>query len=403
VLFYSYVFWEHNVALFLFFSGWVPFVCKKDRFRLSIGALLMAVAVVFREEAIIAVLATAAALGKKSEWKDRRFAIGVLLVSAAVSGAVAWTLSGTGEYPGGHYLGNLRYDLKGGIFAWFVSRGETFWNLLAAAGDSRAWNAAGAAVLGLVAVLFSSRNKMSCWGLVPAALFSAALVFMAVFTKNGGKFLLNANGLVWTWPLVFAVFFRDDPAFSEQTRSMLREMRRFVLFYFAGVVLTCPRVASFGMHWSARLLLFLVPAVMLVFGAHWRAARGNPHRTGRRRILVSMLVFSIAIQFFSLVRLWDRKQQNARLLDAVNSDPGFPIVTPVPWLAEDLAAVYEKREIFFLENSSQVSRLGRKLRRAGRNKVLIVVLDSRNVSKRCIRSPLGLMRRFDLGLTRVAE
>jgi hypothetical protein len=135
---------------------------------------------------------------------------------------------------------------------------------------------------------------------------------------------------------------------------------------------TAPVLSTAGVHWGSRFLLLLYPVLALLAAgslADWRRLGGPVSAAGAVAIATAILL-SVGSQVYSVVLLRRAQGFSDRLNTAVEARPEGVVVSRGWRTGQELARVFDRRQIFFLRDDEDWTRLRGRLRAAGVDQVL---------------------------------
>ncbi len=370
LFFYGVTVWEHAPAVALGLASWT--LLAKPRLGAWCAAgVLVGVACWLREEmALMAPAVIAAALlGRAPLQRVAVFAAG----TAAPLAALALFNQGFyGDPLGGHVAANL----AGGVLAGRVvaERFSALPGLLGGfghgAGERRVFTLL-ALALPLAGALAPRRARESSW--LPLALAAAGLAVwgLAAARMLAGpsrlQELVQHNGLLLQWPLValaglgIACVLRDAP-WSGLRVGVLASLLYMVLVLVAGILLPSGFGAQVGagVHWGPRVLLPALPALVVL------AAAGAAGRAPAARLAwVALALAGVASSALSVWFLAQQAGDGARFAERLRGERTRVIVTPNPFLGQQLASLWKERPMLLTLDAAALQAASLAVRRAG--------------------------------------
>ncbi|MBD3336371.1 MAG: hypothetical protein GF355_12730 [Candidatus Eisenbacteria bacterium] len=395
LLFYSFVFWEHAPAVLLFGAGVMLVLRTRGWLGFLAAAVLFGLAISLREEAFLAVAALLAATPFLNGARRSIRGVQGPLALGMVSGA-ALTIALNGfESVRVHYTANL--DAEIGIANWAASRLGVAHTLLLANNLNGTLDLVLSAVLIALVVWRVLAGRSSRWSL---AAYGLLLLFfcgnMLLSTKIDWQ-LLEGNGLLLTWPILFLTLSRGGGG----PRPFPRPFYLTFLGCFAGLtILVCPEQAASGIHWSARLLLFIVPVTLLYARRHLTGLLNTVPL--KRSLILIVTGCTLFLQVFSVTFIYERRIQNRRLNQALERMPGVPIASFIPLMGQELAPIYMNRRIFFVPDAKDLPEFRNELVAAGVEELAIVeYLEAQSPAEAVAESPFGRFGLYDFQIRRL--
>ena len=385
VWFYAVSFWEHAVAAslcvwavahgFAYAAGARAGAPRTG--RLAASAALVALGIAFRTDLYlllpVLLLVVVARLPR-----GRRLEAAVRFTGAALLALLpVWLLNRayTGAPMGIHGMSVLAYGE--GLSGHLRERGRVLWNLFVASH----WRAGLSVVLALpfLALLVADpalqparfRRALPWVALVAAA--SALVTLSGYWTSPHGPLwqLLHANGLFAAAPVLALALLRPRGAPGQREQRWLWVL---VLAYGALYALAAPALSTAGIHWGARFLLLVYPLLALLAAANlsaWLAERES-RRAGGAAALALLVLLSVVAQLWSIDLLRRAQGFSERFTAAVARRPERVVVSRSWRIGQELARVFDRKQIFFLRDDEDWRSLRARLASAGVGRVLWV-------------------------------
>ena len=385
VWFYAVSFWEHAVAAglcvwavahgFAYVAG-----ARAGRPRtgsLAASAALVALGIAFRTDLYVLLPALLLVVVAQLP-RERRIEAAVRFTGAALLALLpVWLLNRayTGAPMGIH--GTTVFAYGEGLAGHLRERGRVLWNLFVASH----WRAGFSLALALpfLALLVAGpalgparfRRALPWVGLVAAA--SALGTLSGYWTSPHGPLwqMLHANGLFAAAPVLALALLRQRGVPGERQRRWLWLL---VLAYGALYALAAPALSTAGIHWGARFLLLLYPLLALPAAANvsaWLAGREGRWAAGAAALALVTLL-GVAAQVGSIDLLRRAQGFSERLTAAVARRPERVVASHGWRIGQELARVFERKQIFLLRDDGDWRRLRARLASAGVARVLWV-------------------------------
>ena len=277
-----------------------------------------------------------------------------------------------GDPLGGHVAANL----AGGVFAGRgdAERFNALPGLLGGFGHAareRRMFALLALALPLAGALAPRRGRESSW--LPPALSVAALAVwgLAAARMLAGPSrlaeLVQHNGLLLQWPLLALAGLGisrvwRDPAWSGLRIGVAAGLLFLVLVLAAGILLPSDFGAQVGagVHWGPRVLLPALPALVVL------AAAGAAGRAPAARMAWGVLALAgVASSAFSVWFLAQQAADGARFAERLRAEEMRVIVTPHPFLGQQLASLWKERPMLLTLDAAALQAASLAVRGAG--------------------------------------
>jgi len=370
LFFYGVTVWEHAPAVALALGAWILLSQPRPRAWCAAG-VLVGVACWLREELALMAPAVIAA-GLLSRAPLRRIAAFAAGVAAPLAALALFNQAFYGDPLGGHVAANL----AGGVLAGrgVAERFSALPGLLGGfghgAGERRGF-ALLALALPLAGALAPRRLRESSW--LPLALAAAGL---AVWGMAGARMLAGPsrlqelvlhNGLLLQWPLLALAGLgiarvRRDPAWSGLQVGVTAGLFFVVLVLTAGILLPTGFGAQVGagVHWGPRVLLPALPALVVL------AAAGAAGRAPAARLAwVALALAGVASSALSVWFLAKQAGDGARFAERLRAEGPRVIVTPHPFLGQQLASLWKERPMLLTLDAAELQAASLAVRRAG--------------------------------------
>jgi len=370
LFFYGITVWEHAPAVALGLAAWI--LLAKPRLRAWCAAgTLVGVACWLREEmALMAPAVIAAALlGRAPLRRIAAFAGGAAAPLAALA---LFNQAFYGDPLGGHVAANL----AGGVLAGRV-RAERFSALPGLLGGfghgagEKCVFALLALALPVAGALAPRRARESSW--LPLVLAAGGL---AVWGMAGARMLagpsrlrelVQHNGLLLQWPLLALAGLgiarvRRDSAWSGLRIGVTAGLLFAVLVLTAGILMPSGFGAQVGagVHWGPRVLLPALPALVVL------AAAGLVGRAPAARLAwVALMLAGVASSALAVWFLAQQKLEGARFADRLRAEAPRVIVTPHPFLGQQLASLWKERPMLLTLDAAALQAASLAVRGAG--------------------------------------
>jgi hypothetical protein len=414
--FYSLTFWEHTPAVAL--CCWSVVACLRQRVRRSardaaLVGLLAGSAVAFRTDAYLFALVVSSVCVLSTS-RTRVFhgacTAGAFLVALIPLWIFHWAT--TGNPLGGHIQAQGWFELRAADY--LAQRGEVAKNILLNTHAQPWLSAAIAAPYLVLAAASTSRLASRVRSVAPAA---AAIVsvggVIAIVGHLGAdspmQFLLVANGLFAVSPvLVFAFLLPAQSTTSEHSRVRDACRSRATLLWVLGLYVgsyaaLLPSVNSRGLHWGCRFVLPAYPILGALAAAGLATCWRHAKRPAARLAFVAAVVVSLAFQLYALRLLHQRQSFSVEFVSEVVRIQADLIITPLWFVAQDLARVFHDRPIFLVRERDQLRELSARARRSGLDSALLITRwkHGERTKPGAHRVSDGWLRHVDLELRRV--
>jgi hypothetical protein len=386
IWFYSFLFWEHNIAVCL--CVWavylhLRFAREARAAHLVVGSLLAASSVYFRDELYLfcALLATLALFTAR----ERRGRTALLVAASMTLGVLPlwlfqWKTIGR---PFGFHLGVHAFSFPG-LTEHLADRWEVVYRLLIRSSPEAGWSLVLAAPF-VISFLVSPKLPRATFArAVPvfcvAALASFFFVMRGYFISPSPIYWMgHANSLFAVSPILILAFVRrGDAERNDREPAATTYLRRLCLAYVALYVLLSPLDATEGIHWGNRLLLVLYPffAILAASGiGRWRACAAPGLRWQTGVVAVTVLV-SLGAQLYSVTLAHEKKAFTRRVNETIQARPEETIITDVWWVPWELFSQFSERPIFGVRSAAQLRQLVALLHEAGHEESVLVTPTS---------------------------
>ena len=407
VWFYAYTLWEHLPAVCLLTWGLVILLrsCAGEERRgaTALAALLCGAAVWLRDDVLLFALAmTAAPLvvrrggrtgapGADGRRQAVRF-LSILLLSLLPLAIAQWIVLGT---PFGIHA-TTHGPLDQGVARYVADRWTVFRDLVV---DSHgtAWVSLADALPYVLLLVVFPRLEPRRFALAAELLLAWAAGWGAVALAGHLAsatpiwYLPSANGLFAVSPFLVLACLRlrrdaapasgaGETAPATGAARAPEDSLHAALWLVAAIdlglyVLAAPPLHVAGIHWGARLLLPLFPALGVpaaVAASRLIALRAGPAHARAAALVAAALALSVAFQVHGL-RLLDAEERfEARLGEEVMRRPEKTIIATSWVVPQELARCFYDKRIYLVRTPVDLQRLVPMLQDGGETRVLII-------------------------------
>ncbi len=341
LLFYSSVFWEHTPVIALTAAAMLLLV-ERGRERPLLAGILLGAACLFREEALLLLVATGLAL--LITWRSlaviARFIAGGAVFVTALALANRWI---SGSWLGVHVSVN-RPELLGGV-------GEATEALLLGTGFS---GVPIGVVGGILVLLTMSRlgpgasrgsKALLVLGIIALGVVSIAAAIRFPGAEDRALALISSNSALVFLPWALALPFLAGGEPTDRSVFLAAIAVTFVLLFLAFVP---PRSIS-GVHPGPRMLLPVLPIVAALAAKRWRHGAGP--------LLLPLLLIGFLWNVRSLEILHGKRQLAGGIAAALSEDPRHIVVTNLFWLPTELSPLWGQKQFHLVSGSEALAEL----------------------------------------------
>ncbi len=351
LLFYSFVFWEHSLAVLLVTAGLI--LLFKSRVAAISGLFLMVSAMMFREEVFFLIISVILCgyyfkFNKHTSYRTILSSTVLFLISFFILN-LAFDYENNVFF---HIKGN--YLLDDTLTSWIKFRWEVFHNLYLANNINMNVDIIISFLLIFIFVMGLLFKISEFWIILLAVFVSVYEIFNLSTVSDYTFQLLKANGLFVTFPIFILMLINLKNTDKAEESNFLRNV---VFSYFILIAFFCPRESAYGIHWSSRLALVIIPFMLFYLNLILKMKIFN---NKSKMLFVFLIALNILIQIYSVYLLLEKKYQTSKLVEYIEKNPDKPIISNVDWLAEDLAYLYNERLIYYTGKNKRMEGLNKK-------------------------------------------
>lgn len=337
VLFYTFTYWEHTIALGLSTLA-MALLTKKDWRAAAAAGALLATSSLLREEGYLLTAAVSMALLVRD--RSIRPALETAAGFAAViTPAWLWHLQLYGSPLGLHSTVYASYSGSASLV-------RTAYDLLLRFG--RDWRVGVLVAVPMLLALVLPR-RFSRWVLLAQACAGALAV--AVLLRSADPVFDTAfySGLLPALPFLVLVFL--------DWREAGRFHMLIAVLFIAGA---CLRLNTSGtwIIWGPRHFLPIMPLLVLMAWEAWK-------RLDRPRLALLVIACGVAMQSYGVYVLWIKKDATMQIKNALVASGGGVVITDVFWLPQEMSSLFYDRIFLLTKTDADLRYALEACRRAG--------------------------------------
>jgi len=389
LFFYAFTFWELNVAGCIMCAGLIFFLHAERGSRpgrIVLGGIIMGMAIFFREESILFLLALI--IVRFAINRNRR--VGMLLILSSVIPLAGFLML---DYLSrGQVMAHLFHNIEtrprefSSLGAFLGYKWNLVWELIFSAHPNPWMSVALATPAILFIVTWAVRwrgkrdpresgsgagpdtgSELILLTLLSLVLGSHLFYLLLLYTsKFPIRLSMVTNGLLAFSPWV--VFGACPP---QNKAGAHADFFWISLIFIALLCLAVP--TSGGLQWGPRYLVVIYSLLVLISFASFSSWRRIATYKKWLTFLFSALVVLGAVnEFFGLMLLKSKKDFNARALAYLRASPTETVISIPWWIPLSMAPVFYEKEFFLVRNPQALYRLIERLREKQRKGFVLI-------------------------------
>lgn len=381
LLFYSFSFWEHTLAVALvIWSIFKAMIYLRDggQKNLVLSFVLAALAVYFRDELLgFALVLAWVILYSRKQDRAKTSAIMAITFGLSIMPLLLGQYLLSGMPLGAHLSKHL--TVAKGLLAHLADRPQVFYNLFLAMISPKAISSI--LILAYLITIFGHLFLAKRWQpwienvtIVILIIHSLLMIILLLDDRVLIK-LIDSNSVFAASPFLFLLLLlhrrpENSPAPPPGMPFIIRITVGFALFYLTAA----PQAGSTGIHWGCRFLLLLYPLLTILWVHRYRS-RVQPILTLKNLGLIIALVLAICLQVASVYLLYEKKFFNSTLNQFLARQPERIVITNIWHAPQDLSFNFDTKVMFYFKGRGQASginRLLRQLKQRGERSVLYI-------------------------------
>ncbi|MCX6355126.1 MAG: hypothetical protein NTZ78_09525 [Candidatus Aureabacteria bacterium] len=389
LFFYAFTFWELNVAGCIMCAGLIFFLNAERESRpgrIVLGGIIMGMAIFFREESILFLLALI--IVRFAINGNRR--VGALLILSSVIPLAGFLLL---DYlSSGLTLAHLFHNIEtrprefGSLGAFLGYKWNLVWELIFSA-HPNPWVSvvlATPAILFMVtwAVRWRGKRGLREFGrgaepdtgseFILLTLLSLVLVnhlcylLMLYTSKFPIRMSMVTNGL-----LIFSPWVVFGVCTPHKKVGVHADYFWISLIFIALLCLAVP--TSGGLQWGPRYLVVIYPLLVIISLTSffsWR--RIATYKRWLTFLFSALVVLGAVNEFFGLMLLKSKKDFNARAMAYLRASPMETVISIPWWIPLSMAPVFYEKEFFLTQSPQALERLIERLREKRRKGFVLI-------------------------------
>lgn len=388
--FYSLTFWEHLPSTCLVTWGILErvnyhFGGKKK--HLASSAVLIGLSVYFRDELYLMPVSLCLVfflLDRKTFLSTVVYMAIFLLTVIPLWGFQQWALGN----PFAHHL-LLIPPFESGIMPHLLNRWEIVSNLLLNNHENIYLSVISAipfaALLAIYPRIPARFMVHTIIGLACISILSGIVIMSGhLKTQTPLLWLVKSNGLFSVSPVLIFSFFKlghSSEGKPDRPESMRKILWLICLVYIAIYIFLCPPIRSFGIHWGCRYWLYLYPLICVLAASNISQAveRAGVKKSAIIAAVAVVILFSAAMQIFSLKLLFARNSFSSEFNRAVSRYPQQVLITNLWFIPQELAFNFFQKKIFLLGDENDLQAIAEDLKAAGYREALMVIWPAKSM------------------------
>ncbi len=388
ILFYSFSFWEHTLAVCLVVWSIVQALLfnQKQRVKYLVASVLLAtLAIYFRDELFIYIVVLTLSLlyvNKEGRLKAACIMTATFILTILPLFVCQYLLSGM---PLGAHLSKHIHVAKS-VIVHLKDRPQVIYNLFLALFSPKFISSI--LIVFYLMTITGYYFLAKKWQKIMTNLFTILIIIHSLmllilsFDSRILSKLLDSNSLFAASPFLLLLLIRNQQA-DKQSGSLagISFLRKVTAGFILVYLVAAPKVGSTGIHWGCRFLLLLYPLLTILLVNNFKD-RFSKTLTLKNLGLIAILLLSLLLQVSSLYLLFEKKSFNGKLNEYILQRPEQIIITNIWHAPQDLSFNFDKKLLFYFKNKTQMARINqilKQLKTEGIGSVLFISPATRSI------------------------